>query len=144
LQLSSEGDWRDFAAKLHRELSANAYILTPATPVAAISTGGMGDLSAFDLSDSRLTLVDVRNANVGGTNVIAMHYRGYNGCSLTIAVTAAREVPSRNLGDGALQAHWTAGSNQYLVVATNMDRTRFDAIAAYARAESLRQNNGTR
>lgn len=145
-QLSSAGDWRDFATELHGELSANAYILAPAPPVAAISTGAMGDLSAFDLSDSRLTLVDVKSVKLRGTNLVAMHYRGHNGCSLTIAVTgiSAGEVPRRSTEGGTLEAHWSVGTSQYLVIASGMDRARFEAIAAYARADSLRHNGGER
>jgi len=141
-QQSSVGDWRDIATKLHTELSANAYIISPIMPVAEISTGGMGDLSALDLSVARLTLVDVRSENVGGANLVAMHYRGRNGCSLTIAVTEGGEGPSRNPAGETLKAQWPVGSKQYLLVATGMDRARFEAIAAYARAESLRRNGG--
>lgn len=141
-QHSTAGDWRDFSASLHEELSENAYILAPASPVAAISTGAMGDLSAFDLSASRLTLVDVRNVRADGVHIVAMHYRGHNGCSLTIAVTntALSETPPRSPDDRMLESHWSAGATQYLVVASGMDKGRFDAIAAYARAESLRRD----
>ncbi len=102
----------------------------------------MGDLSALDLSVARLTLVDVRSENVGGANLVAMHYRGRNGCSLTIAVTEGGEGPSRNPAGETLEAQWPVGSKQYLLVATGMDRARFEAIADYARAESLRRDGG--
>jgi len=142
--LSTSADWYDYAADLHAELSANAYALAPPQPITAISTGRMGDLAAFDLSDSRLTLVDVRNVQVSGATMIAMHYRGFNGCSLTIAVTALATgkqfYPPRETN--TLEAHWTAGSNHFYSVASGMDRSRFAAIAEFARAESLRQGGG--
>jgi anti-sigma factor RsiW len=141
-QQSSAGDWRDVATRLHTELSANAYVISPITPVAEISTGGMGDLSALDLSVARLTLVDVRSEKVGEASLVAMHYRGRNGCSLTIAVTEGGESLPRSPVGGTLEAQWSVGSKQYLLVATGMDRARFEAIAAYARAESLRRSGG--
>lgn len=145
-QLSSVGDWRDFSSRLHEELSGNAYILGPASPVAAISTGAMGDLSAFDLSASRLTLVDVRNVRADGMHIVAMHYRGHNGCSLTIAVTstASSELPSWRPAGRMLKAQWSAGASRYLVMASGMDRSRFEAIAAYAHAESMRRDSRER
>lgn len=139
--VSTVVDWSDVAADLHTKLSENAYALTPANPITTISTGRMGDLAAFDLSDSRLSLVDVRNIEVSGANIVAMHYRGPNGCSLTIAVAGISALKHAHPAQKreALEAHWTAGANHFHIIASGMDRGRFEAIAAFARAESLRQ-----
>ncbi len=146
LPVSEAGDWDGVTSGLHAQLSGNAYVLAPANPLVTVSTGRMGDLAAFDLSDSRLTLVDARNVQVSGSAIVAMHYRGPSGCSLTITVAgeSALKHVSGARSSGALQAHWTAGPNHFHVVASGMDRGRFEAITAYVRAESLHQGNGER
>jgi anti-sigma factor RsiW len=141
---STAADWDEVTSNLHAQFSGNAYVLAPANPVVAVSTGRMGDLAAFDLSDSRLTLVDARNVQVSGSTIVAMHYRGPSGCSLTITVAAesALKHVSAARSSGALQAHWTTRGNHFHVVASGMDKNRFEAIAAYVRAETLHQGGG--
>ncbi|MDH3667523.1 MAG: hypothetical protein OEN23_11395 [Paracoccaceae bacterium] len=140
-QLGSFGeDWRDAPAELHAALSAKTYVLAEGRALPVISTARIGNLEVFDLSSSRLTLVDVSTTRRDDRDVVAMHYRGRRGCRLTVvAVEALRDdpatLPARH---DELGARWTAGRAHFYMLASGMDRDRFDAIAAYAKAESRR------
>jgi anti-sigma factor RsiW len=133
-------DWRDAPADLHAALSANTYVLPEGAALPVISTARIGDFEVFDLSSSRLTLVDVRTTRRDDRDVVAMHYRGRRGCRLTVVALEALPgdpsvLPARH---GGLGARWSVGRAHFYVLASGMDRDRFDAIVAYAKAESHR------
>lgn len=134
-----DGDWRAAPAALHLSFSAEAYALPEAGRIPVISTAGIGDLRAVDLSASRLTLVDVRSLDRDGRDIVAMHYRGRNGCRVTlVALEAMRDEVAPLPEAEGLAAAWTVSGIHYALVAGGMDRARFDAIEAYARAETRR------
>lgn len=139
LALAPGDGWHGSPAALHESFSAQAYVLPETDRSPLISTARIGDLRAVDLSASRLALVDVRSLSRDGRDVVAMHYRGRNGCRVTLVAleAAAGEAAPRPRG-GGLSAGWTAGGIHYTLLAGGMDRTRFDSIAAYARAETRR------
>jgi anti-sigma factor RsiW len=133
-------DWRDVPADLHAALSANTYVLPEGGVMPVVSTARIGELEVFDLSSSRLTLVDVRTTRRDDRDVVAMHYRGRSGCRLTVVALEAlpgdpSQLPARHDGLGA---RWSVGRAHFYVLASGMDRDRFDAIVAYATAESYR------
>jgi anti-sigma factor RsiW len=133
-------DWRDAPGEIHAALSANTYILPEGGVMPVVSTARIGDLEVFDLSSSRLTLVDVRTTRRDDRDVMAMHYRGRRGCRLTVVALEAlqddpSQLPARHNGLGA---RWSVGRAHFYVLASGMDRDRFDAIIAYAKAESHR------
>jgi anti-sigma factor RsiW len=135
-------DWRDAPMELHDAFSANSYVLPESAALPVISTARIGDVTAFDLSSSRLTLVDVQSSRQSERDVVAMHYRGRNGCRLTVVALETAKgdpetLPARHDGLGA---RWSIGGVHYYVLASGMDRNRFDAIAAFAKAESERMN----
>lgn len=137
-------DWRDVPAELHAAFSGNAYVLSQGATLPVISTARIGDVRAFDLSSSRLTLVDIQTTRLSARDVVAMHYRGRNGCRLTVVALETAEgdpaiLPARHDGLGA---RWSTGGIHFYVLASGMDGDRFDAIAAYARAESVRLSRG--
>jgi hypothetical protein len=139
-------DWTEAAAEFHRSLSENTYVLPDRVALPVISTARIGDVQVFDLSSSRLYLVDVQSSRGSGRDVVAMHYRGRNGCRLTaVAVEALAgdpaELPVRHEGLGA---RWTVGPIHFYLLASGMDDARFRAIASYARAESERLNRDAR
>lgn len=133
-------DWRDAPAALHATLSAKTYVLPESGALPVISTARIGDIEVFDLSSSRLTLVDVSTTRRDDRDVVAMHYRGRRGCRLTVVAVEAMAgdpsvLPARHDGLGA---RWSVGRAHFYLLASGMDRARFDAIAAYAKAESQR------
>ena len=133
-------DWPDIPTELHAALSANTYVLSEGGALPVISTARIGDFEVFDLSSSRLTLVDVRTTRRGEREVVAMHYRGRRGCRLTVVALEARQgdpavLPVRHAGLGA---RWSIGRAHFYVLASGMDRDRFAAIVSYAKAESQR------
>ena len=140
-QFGSVGeDWRNAPAELHAALSANTYVLPEGGALPVISTARIGDFEVFDLSSSRLTLVDVSTTRRDDRDVVAMHYRGRRGCRLTVVALESLPgdpsvLPARHDGLGA---RWSVGRAHFYVLASGMDRDRFDAIVAYARAESQR------
>jgi anti-sigma factor RsiW len=136
-------DWRDAPANLHAAFSGNTYVLPEGSTLPVISTARIGDVRAFDLSSSRLALVDVQTLSRAGRDVVAMHYRGRNGCRLSVVALEAgpddpASLPARHDGLGA---RWTTGGIHFYLLASGMDRNRFIAIATYAKAESQRLND---
>jgi anti-sigma factor RsiW len=138
-QLTGSGeDWRDAPAELHATLSAQTYVLPDGNALPVISTARIGSLKVFDLSSSRLSLVDVRTTRRDQREVVAMHYRGQRGCRLTVVALEALPgdpavPPARHDG---LSARWSVERAHFYLLANGMDRARFDAIAAYAKAQS--------
>jgi anti-sigma factor RsiW len=135
-------DWRDAPGDLHAALSANTYVMPEGGALPVLSTARIGNIKVFDLSSSRLTLVDVRSTRRDERDVVAMHYRGRRGCRLTVVAVEALQgdpaaLPARHDGLGA---RWSAGRAHFYLLASGMDRDRFDAITAYAKAESLRHD----
>jgi anti-sigma factor RsiW len=136
-------DWRDAPADLHAAFSGNTYVLPEGSALPVISTARIGDVQAFDLSSSRLALVDMQTVSRAGRDVVAMHYRGRNGCRLSaVALEAGAgdpdSLPARHDGLGA---RWTVGGIHFYLLASGMDRNRFSAIATYAEAETRRLND---
>ncbi len=133
-------DWRNAPAELHAALSTNTYVLPEGGVMPVISTARIGDFEVFDLSSSRLTLVDVSTTRRDDRDVVAMHYRGRRGCRLTVVALESLPgdpsvLPARHDGLGA---RWSVGRAHFYVLASGMDRDRFDAIVTYAKAESRR------
>ena len=132
--------WRDAPASLHADLSTKTYVLEENPVLPVISTARIGDLMAFDLRSSRLFLVDVQSTSRDGRDVVAMHYRGRNGCRLTAIALEAMPgdptvLPVRHEGLGD---RWTIAGIHYYVLADGMDERRFAAITQFARSESRR------
>lgn len=88
----------------------------------------------LDLSGSNLTLVDRMEADGTSGVIKAWHYRGPSGCALTLA-----SGPGLTPGTGAMLRGWAVDGTGYVIVADGMDGPRFDAIAAYAEAQTRRE-----
>jgi len=85
-----------------------------------------------DLSVANLTAVAFRTSDNGEV----MHYAGQNGCRLTY-FRGASVFPESSDTPGQQIATWLSGDHlRHIVVATGMDRTRFDAIASYLMLET--------
>ncbi len=88
-----------------------------------------------DLSASALTLADVKTLSEQNPPVIAMHYRGQRGCRVTLVatggVTAGEDKSSESHPD-LLFREWQSENFKFTLLATGMDRVRFQSIAEYA------------
>jgi anti-sigma factor RsiW len=138
------GEWRHAPAELHAGFSDRAYVLSETPYLPVVSTPRIGDVTAIDLSGARLLLVDVATARRDGREIVAMHYRGRNGCRVTlVALEAVRgEEPPLPTGEIGLSAAWSDGAIHYTLMAGGMDAARFAAIRAYVRAETRRTAPG--
>jgi len=82
-----------------------------------------------DLSQSSLYLVAQRS---DANQEQLLHYRGTNGCKLTLRVQDSLQLRSLEKNrEGTQQYQWVIAGQAYQVIATGMDQARFDAIANY-------------
>jgi len=117
------------AFEIHAELAAEAFDVESAELRLAAAGGAVG---IPDLSVSHLTAVFFRTSDNGEI----VHYAGQNGCRLTY-LRGAFVFPERNDISHQQIAAWLSGDQlRYMIVATGMDRTRFDAIASYLKLET--------
>ncbi|MFT6558447.1 anti-sigma factor family protein [Sneathiella sp.] len=127
------------ALDLHRSLSSSTYIIDENIRKSAVSTARIGLLQIPDLSLSSLTLVDVVTQPLSGRDAFAMHYRGQNGCQLTVIGMALDEnEPAVEFykSAGLLKRTWSYKGYKFSVLANGMDENRFRAIAAYVFEET--------
>ena len=117
------------AFDIHAELAAEMYDVETADLRPAATGGAVG---VPDLSVANLTAVAFRTSDNGEV----MHYAGQNGCRLTY-FRGAFVSPEGSDTPGQQIATWLSGDHlRHIVVATGMDRTRFDAIASYLMLET--------
>ena len=109
-------------ANLHSRLSAKE--------ASSMNPRPTGD--GLDLSGSNLTLV--HRVEVNGGAITAWHYRGPSGCALTLA-----SGPGLTPGSGAMLRGWAVDGVGYVIAADGMDAPRFEAIAAYAEAQTRKE-----
>ncbi len=118
----------------HGDFAGRTYVIRPGTGLTLTAGSGHGFSQAPDLSASRLVLVDVRVSGQGADETIALHYRGYRGCRLTL-VSEPLEAPT-NTGTGhALVQAWETPYRRFSLIADTMDPDRFQAIADYAESQ---------
>ena len=136
-------DWSAAPASVHAWLSQKSYILPETQTLPVVSTARIGDVRAFDLTLSRLVLVDVEAIHEDGREIVGMHYRGVNGCRLTVVAVEALAGDPSDLPEvhAGLGVRWTVAGRHYYVLASGMDRARFEAIAGFVEAESRRDRD---
>ncbi|HET7408726.1 MAG TPA: hypothetical protein VFJ13_00865, partial [Paracoccaceae bacterium] len=113
---------RNSVLALHSEFAA---LPSQDLPPRALA-GGPGHIPPPDLSASNLRLFATRRA---AGAAVGYHYRGPNGCRVTLVIGAALELP-----DAALARQWPVGEQNAVLIADGMDPRRFAAVAAYAEA----------
>ncbi|OWY12887.1 hypothetical protein B6V73_18070 [Thioclava sp. JM3] len=117
------------AFEIHAELAAEAFDVESAELRSAAAGGAVG---IPDLSVAHLTAVFFRTSDNGEI----VHYAGQNGCRLTY-FRGTFVSPEGNDTPGQQMATWLSKDQlRYMIVATGMDRTRFDAIASYLKLET--------
>lgn len=129
--------WLEYARTLHAEQSRQAYLVEERYVTQTVSSGHALAFRPPDLTASRLFLVDIATPGFDDREAISLHYRGLNGCRLTIvAIEAAGdtdELPADVGVDGLIRA-WNRGGFGFAVIAEGMDTDRFASVADYAEA----------
>ena len=124
---TGRGPDADPVLALHSELGRLPHAETPPADI--------GDIPPPDLSASNLRLFASRS----GEAATGYHYRGPNGCRLTLVIGAALELP-----DGTLAHRWAIGERIAVLIAEGMDPHRFAAVASYTEAATRGADPGDR
>ncbi|MEO1138097.1 MAG: hypothetical protein AAFW87_01460 [Pseudomonadota bacterium] len=122
---------------IHTDLANQAVTDGGTTLVLQVSSDNLSD--APDLSYANLTPVASRHLEQGSVT----HYAGQNGCRLSffrgVPALSANDVP-----DAVQLAAWNTGvDTRHLIVATGMDRDKFDAIASYLKLLTRQEETET-
>ena len=122
-----------FAAQLaffqteHRAASAPAAL----TPTSHMGIGPIPDLTAAKLTLSFHEYLSPTS--------LAAAYEGRNGCKLMVFITPASQPgPSVVETVSLMRREWSVMGRHFTVLAANMDRSRFNSIAAFIRQGSER------
>lgn len=118
----------------HSDFAGRTYVIRPGTGLTLAAGSGHGFSQAPDLSASRLVLVDVRVSGQGAEETIALHYRGYRGCRLTL-VSEPLQAPATTGAGHLLVRAWETSYRRFSLIADTMDPNRFQAIAEYAESQ---------
>lgn len=127
--------WLEHARALHAEQSRRAFVVEEHHVARTVSSGQTLEFRPPDLTASRLYLVDIATPGWGDRGAISVHYRGLQGCRLTIvAIEAGGDIdPSLLVGDaGSMIRTWLHDGFAFAVIADGMDPKRFRSVADYA------------
>ncbi|MAY27601.1 MAG: hypothetical protein CMK02_15105 [Polycyclovorans sp.] len=109
-------------------IETSPAMLTEAQISSAILGAPLLDLSQDDLTPVMLTTVGERAIR---------EYVGPNGCRLTHVLATKQAEAMENGPEDAEQNHrWSVGSVEHALIAYGMDQDRFEALAAFAEAQS--------
>ena len=133
--LGSNQFTRETPYDIHRELAAESFGVDAANVRRAATVSGIG---IPDLAAANLAPVAFRTFEDGSVT----HYAGANGCRLTY-FRARDGLDAMPRPDGFLSASWTTSDGlHHEAIATGMDQTKFDAIAAYLDLVTRQETNG--
>lgn len=122
------------ATDWHMEFTTKSYVVEQGGVIKLAVGAPLGFVEAPDLSTSNLVLVDVRLHQQDDGESVAMHYRGFNGCRLTL-VAEPNGKPATVTTDSFLYRRWTTDKAHFSLIADTMDPDRFDAIAVFVEAQ---------
>lgn len=126
---------RETPYDIHRELAAESFGVDAANVRRAATVYGIG---VPDLAAANLAPVASRTFEDGSVT----HYAGANGCRLTY-FRAREGLDPMPRPDGYRSVSWTTSDGlHHAVIATGMDRNKFDAIAAYLKLTTRQQDAG--
>lgn len=125
----------------HELFSNNQYVVSEERGPLFISINANLDVAIPDLSLSRLFLVEQQAfKDQDNSQTAALHYRGFNGCRLTVWIGAKMQnTPS--LDPKYMHYNWTAGALEYRMLATGMDTNRFNSVAQFMESTSRFEQN---
>ncbi|GLQ07001.1 anti-sigma factor family protein [Sneathiella chinensis] len=128
-------------ADYHTAFSGKTYLLPETGPRLMVSSVGNTRFTIPDLYASALVLADVVLDTEDGRDVVAMHYRGRNGCQLTLVAAqqpGGTDAPASATLAGLRTADWRHGEFTFHMMASGMDPERFQTILDYAKEETGR------
>ncbi len=116
-------------SEIHQNFSQSEYQFAAQGRLKAVQLVADQTFIVPDLSHSNLYLVaQQRDEN----SEQLLHYRGTNGCKLTLRMQDGSELQKLEAEQvGVQQYQWLIAGQAYQVIATGMDQSRFDAIANY-------------
>ncbi|WP_120498441.1 hypothetical protein [Kiloniella sp. EL199] len=146
----SSPDFEHWARDRHKDLSRQSFVVSKLEYKPLIAAAASGTLQAPDLTGSKLYLVDLSIGTFGHDDAIVMHYRGLRGCRISLLVTPLlndqkrvdseiEERSSDRLGpEKLISDFWNGERFRFALLATGMERKRFDSIATYLKLEGER------
>lgn len=118
----------------HEIFSDNRYVVTKEQKPLFISISAQADIPVPDLSPSKLFLVEYKLLGEKNNDPsAAIHYRGLNGCRVTLWV-GPNDGTQMLIDDTYLQQHWAVSNLDYQVIATGMDKKRFETVVGYIKS----------
>lgn len=126
-------------AGIHDELSAKSYVVESRELIKLAPGHNFSSLTVPDLRPSSLYFVSLDETR----DHLALHYRGMNGCSLTVIAREkdeSRPNPSSldSAGDHMMEA-WHGRDYDFAVVSQGMDKNRFESIFEFIQSDFLQQ-----
>jgi hypothetical protein len=118
----------------HEMLSEKEYVVEEHGGPLFVSLDQTTDIPVPDLKPSKLYLVDAKVLGNDETKKHAvLHYRGLQGCRLTIWYGPVKSESSKMKADPrpVNLRRWSVASMDFRIIATGMDPLRFEAIADY-------------
>lgn len=114
---------------LHQSFVQGNYPVSQRNPLDSIQQVANHAFILPDLSASNLYLV-AQQSDVNSEQV--MHYRGVNGCKLTLRVQGRENAQLlQSVSQEIQQYQWFVADKSYQLIATGMDIQRFSAISEY-------------
>ncbi|WP_417452462.1 hypothetical protein [Kiloniella sp.] len=146
----SSPDFDLWALDLHTELSDQSFVVSELEYKPLIAAAVSGSLQAPDLTGSKLYLVDLSIGTFDRDDAIVMHYRGLRGCRVSLLVTPVQNDPKKDSGEdqvpfsnlsqtkNLISDFWTGERFRFALLATGMERKRFDSIVTYLKFQGER------
>ncbi|WP_421783280.1 hypothetical protein [Kiloniella litopenaei] len=146
----SSPDFEHWARDRHQDLSGQNFVVSDLEYRPLIAAAISGTLQAPDLTGSKLYLVDLSIGTFDRDDAIVMHYRGLRGCRVSLLVTPLRDnlklqrdeteeqSPDRTGTKKLVSDFWNGERFRFALLATGMERKRFDSIATYLKLEGER------
>ncbi len=131
--------WPAQIASIHDTLNDRSYAVDTHNLVKMVPGRRFSALTVPDLTFSALYFVDLADQ----PDYLALHYRGMNGCSLTVIArerTGTGGHPTDiQMTDRHLTASWQGTEYDYAVISEGMDQGRLDSVYLYIKAEFRQQ-----
>ncbi|MEQ9488635.1 MAG: hypothetical protein RIM72_06545 [Alphaproteobacteria bacterium] len=131
--------WQAQIVSIHDNLTDRSYAVDSRKQVKLAPGRRFGDLMAPDLSSSALYFAGLEDRS----DYLALHYRGMNGCSLTVVARERNGTRADVMDTASSDRHlieiWHGVDYDYAVISEGMDSGRFESVYRYIRSEFQHQ-----